>query len=214
MTNKTSVLLVDDHAVVRMGVRTLLDSQEDFQVVGEAASAHDGLSEAKRLKPDIVIMDITLPDISGLEAIGQLKEISPKSRVVVLTMHEDKDYFFRAMQTGAAGYVVKGGDSEDILSALRAVREGGIFLHPLLAKSLVTEYLREGESSQIENLSARESEVLRLIGEGLVNKEIAARLSISITTAQTYRTRIMEKLGLHTVAELTRYAIRKGIIQP
>ena len=211
---KAKVLLVDDHAIVRTGVRALLEAEEDFEVVAEAASGRDALQAAGRLKPDLVLMDITLPDMNGLEAMAQIKQIAPEARVVILTMHEDEDYFFRAVQAGAAGYVVKGGGSENILAALRAVREGGVFLYPALAKSLVAEYLREGESPQVKSLSAREMEVLRLIGEGLVNKEIASRLGISVTTAQTYRTRIMEKLGLHTVAELIRYAIRKGIIRP
>ena len=208
------VLLVDDHAVVRMGVRALLQAEEDFEVVGEAASGNEALQLAERLKPDIILMDITLPDMNGLEAMARIKTIAPEARVVILTMHEDEDYFFRAMQAGAAGYVVKGSASENILTALRAVQQGGVFLYPALAKSLVTEYLRGGEAPQVKSLSAREMEVLRLIGEGLANKEIASRLDISITTAQTHRTRIMEKLGFHTVVELVRYAIRKGIIRP
>ncbi|MBI3954344.1 MAG: response regulator transcription factor [Chloroflexi bacterium] len=211
---KTRVLLVDDHAVFRMGVRALLQGQESFDVVGEAASGHEALAEAKRLQPDIVLMDITLPDMNGLEAMVQIKAGVPATRVVILTMHEDKDYFFRALQAGASGYVVKGGDSENVLAALRAVEGGGVYLYPSLAKSLVTEYVGDTESPQVRGLSARELEVLRFIAEGLTNKEIASRLVLSITTVETYRTRIMEKLGLHTVAELVRYAVRKGIIRP
>jgi len=128
-------------------------------------------------------------------------------------MHEDEDYFFRAVQMGAAGYVVKGGGSDHILAALRAAQSGGVYLHPSLAQSLVTDYLGEQENPLVKNLSERELDVLRLIGDGFVNKEIASQLGISVTTAQTSRTRLMEKLGLHTVAELVRYAIRKGIIR-
>ena len=212
--DKTKVLVVDDHAIVRTGVRSLLDSDDEFSVVGEAASGHDALALAARLKPDVVLMDITLPDMNGLEAMVRIKDTVPDTGVVILTMHEDEDYFFRAIQAGAAGYVVKGGGSENILTALRAVQEGGIFLYPSVAKSLVAEYLQEGDTPAVKSLSERERDVLRLIGDGLVNKEIAARLRISVSTAQTYRSRIMEKLGLHTVAELIRYAIRKGIIRP
>jgi two-component system response regulator NreC len=211
---KTKVLIVDDHAIVRTGVRSLLDSDNEFDVVGEAGSGQDALALAARLKPDVVLMDITLPDMNGLEAMVRIRETVPDTGVVILTMHEDEDYFFRAIQAGAAGYVVKGGGSENILTALRAVREGGIFLCPSVAKSLIAEYLQEGDTPAVRSLSERERDVLRLIGDGLVNKEIAARLGISVSTAQTYRSRIMEKLGLHTVAELIRYAIRKGIIRP
>jgi two-component system response regulator NreC len=211
---KTRVLLVDDHAVVRMGVRALLQGEADFDTVGEAASGREAIQEARRLKPDIVIMDITLPDINGLEAMAQIKAEAPDARVVVLTMHEDKDFFFRALQAGAAGYVVKGGDSDNILAALRAVQGGGIFLDPSLAKFLVSRSLKDDENPQVKDLGARELEVLRLIGDGLTNKEIGSRLGLSVTTIETYRTRIMEKLGFHTVVELVRYAIRKGIIQP
>lgn len=213
MEPKTRILLVDDHSIVRVGVRALLEAEADLEVVGEASSGHEALVEARRLNPDLVLMDITLPDMNGLEAMTKLREVAPRSRVIILTMHEDEDYFFRAIQAGAVGYVVKGGGSDNILAALRAVQHGGVFLYPSLARSLVTEYLGEGDSPQVKSLSTREVEVLRLVGEGLTNKEIASRLGISGTTAQSYRTRIMEKLGLHTVPEIIRYAIRKGIIR-
>lgn len=208
------MLLVDDHAIVRTGVRALLEEEEGIDVVGEAASGHEALTETRRLRPDIVLMDITLPDMNGLEAMTLIKEASPETQVVILTMHEDEDYFFRAIQAGAVGYVVKGGGADQILAAIRAVRDGGVYLYPSLAKALVADHLREQENPLVKSLSDRELEVLRFIGDGLVNKQIASQLGISVTTAQTYRTRIMEKLGLHTVAELIRYAIRKGIIRP
>jgi two-component system response regulator NreC len=214
LTAKTSVLLVDDHSVVRKGVRALLEEEDDFEVVADVGNGQDALREVGRFKPDLVLLDITLPDMNGLEAMSQIKEISPATQVVVLTMHQDEDYFFRAIHAGAVGYVSKGAASEHILAALRAVQDGGVYLHPSLAKSLVTNYLLDQEGPQVGKLSPRELEVLRLIGEGLGNKEIASRLGLSVTTAQTHRTRIMEKVGLHTVAELIRYAIRKGIIRP
>lgn len=211
---KMRVLLVDDHAIVRTGVRALLQAEEDFDVVGEAASGRDALQEVGRLKPDIVLMDITLPDMNGLEAMAQIKKAAPETKVVILTMHEDEDFFFRAIQIGASGYVVKGAGSDQVLAAIRAVQSGGVYLYPSLAKTLVSSYLPTQASSLVKDLSARELEVLRLIGDGLGNKQIASRLNISVATAQTYRTRMMEKLELHTVAELIRYAIRKGIIRP
>lgn len=192
----------------------MLEAEPDFEVAGEAGRGRDAVLEAKRLKPDLVLMDITLPDISGLEAMAQIKAEVPEAKVVILTMHEDEEYFFRAIQAGAAGYVVKGAGADQVLAALRAVQSGGVYLYPVLAKNLVADYLGEQEHPLVKSLSPRELEVLRLIGEGLVNKEIARRLGISVTTAQTHRTRIMEKLGLYTVAELIRYAVRKGIIRP
>ncbi|MBI4336733.1 MAG: response regulator transcription factor [Chloroflexi bacterium] len=210
----TRVLLVDDHAVVRLGVKALLEAEEGFEVVGEASSGREALLEVRRLQPDLVLLDITLPDMNGLETMGQIKAMAPETRVVILTMHEDEEYFFRAIQAGATGYIVKGAGSDQIAAALRAVQGGGVYLYPSLAKTLVAGYLREQENPVVKTLSARELEVLRLIGEGLVNKEIASRLGITVATAQTYRTRIMEKLGLHTVAELIRFAVRKGIIRP
>ncbi len=207
------VLIVDDHAVVRKGVRSLLEDAEGFTVVGEAATGRDALAEVRRLRPDFVLLDITLPDANGLDLIPQITTAAPATKVVVLTMHEGEDYFFRALQAGAVGYVIKAGDAEHILAALRAVLDGGVYLYPSLAKTLVGEHLRDRESSVTADLSPREKDVLRLIAEGMSNKEIAASLSISVTTAQTHRNRIMQKLGLHTSVELVRYAIRRGIIQ-
>jgi two-component system, NarL family, response regulator NreC len=212
--DKTRVLLVDDHAVFRMGTRLLLESDDSFVVIGEADSGQEALVQSRRLRPDLVLMDITLPDMNGLDAMTQIQGIVPGAKVVILTMHEDRDYFFRAIQSGAAGYVVKGSDADHILAALHGVQSGGVYLYPALAKALVTDHFAEQEHGLVRSLSAREVEVLRLIADGLSNKVIASHLGISISTAQTHRTRIMEKLELHTVAELVRYAIRRGIIRP
>ncbi len=211
--SSAKVLIVDDHAVVRKGIRSLLEEAEGFTVVGEAATGRDALAEVRRLRPDFVLLDITLPDANGLDLIPRITTVAPATKVVVLTMHEGEDYFFRALQAGAVGYVIKAGDAEHILAALRAVLDGGVYLYPSLAKTLVGEHLRDRESSVTADLSPREKEVLRLIAEGMSNKEIATSLSISVTTAQTHRNRIMQKLGLHTSVELVRYAIRRGIIQ-
>ncbi|HZW33518.1 MAG TPA: response regulator transcription factor, partial [Isosphaeraceae bacterium] len=213
MTAKT-ILIVDDHAVVRAGIRALLNDVPDLTVIGEAATAREALDLTRLLRPDFVLLDITLPDGSGLDLIPSLVTTAPGVRIIVLTMHEGEEYFFQALRAGAAGYVVKSGDAEHILAALRAVLEGGVYLYPTLARTLVGRHLREQGDRAPPDLSPREQEVLRLIAEGLSNKEIAARLSISVTTAQTHRNRIMEKLGLHTAVELVRYAIRAGLIRP
>ncbi|MBX6772863.1 MAG: response regulator transcription factor [Chloroflexi bacterium] len=213
MTAKT-ILIVDDHAVVRAGIRALLNDVPDFTVVGEAATAREARELTRLLRPDFVLLDITLPDGSGLDLIPALVAAVPGIRIIVLTMHEGEEYFFQALRAGAAGYVVKSGDAEHILAALRAVLEGGVYLYPTLARTLVGRHLQEQGGRAPPDLSPREQEVLRLIAEGLSNKEIAARLSISVTTAQTHRNRIMEKLGLHTAVELVRYAIRAGLIRP
>ena len=211
--DKKKVLIVDDHAVVRKGVRALLEDAEDFTVVGDVSTGRDAIATVRLLRPDFVLLDITLPDANGLDLIPQIATANPDSKVVVLTMHEGQDYFFRALQAGAAGYVIKAGDAEHILAALHAVLENGVYLYPSLAKTLVGEHLRERDAPS-EDLSPRETDVLRLIADGLSNKEIATKLSISVTTAQTHRNRIMQKLGLHTSVELVRYAIRRGIIHP
>ena len=211
---KSRVLLVDDHAVVRTGVKTLLESDSGFEVVGEAANGLEAIREVRRLRPEFVILDISMPGVTGLEIMGEIRDSSPETRIVVLTMHEDEDYFFSAIKAGADGYVVKGAGLDQILLALNAAQEGGVYLHPALAKSLVSEQMSGQGGNTVKALSARELDVLKLIADGFVNKEIAARLNISVSTTQTYRTRIMEKLGLHSVAELIRYAIRKGIIKP
>jgi len=206
------LLLVDDHAVVRAGIRALLNAAADFVVVGEAGTGGEALAEARRLQPDFILLDLTLPDGNGLDLLPRLQLAAPGAKVIVLTMHEGEDYFFRALQGGAVGYVIKSGDPEHILAALRAVLDGGVYLYPSLAKSLVGQHLHGAPKPVGSDLSPRELEVLRLIAEGKSNKEIAATLSISVTTAQTHRNRIMEKVGLHTAAELVRYAIRRGII--
>ncbi|MBI4305152.1 MAG: response regulator transcription factor, partial [Chloroflexi bacterium] len=143
---RNTVLLIDDHEIVRTGVRALLEAEDVFEVVGEAANAAEAVLEARRLSPDFVLMDITLPDVSGLEVLARIKETAPNAQVIVLTMHDDEDYFFRAIQAGAAGYVVKGAGSDQILAALRAVQNGGVYLHPTLARALVADHLRERDS--------------------------------------------------------------------
>lgn len=213
------LLLVDDHAVIRTGLRMLLESQRDMLIVGEAATGMEALELAERLKPDIIVMDITLPDVSGIEVTRRLKRQQPETAIVALTIHEDEQYFFEMLQAGAAGYVPKRAAPEDLIHAIRAAHSGEIYLYPSLAKALVSDFLSrsadEPEQSALgESLTPREAEVLELLAEGLSNEEIADRLVISRHTVARHRENLMRKLRLHNRSELVKYAIRKGMIAP
>jgi two-component system response regulator NreC len=210
------LLLVDDHEVVRTGLRMLLENQSDLVILGEASSGEEAIQLAGQLLPDVVIMDITLPDLSGIEATRRLKAKHPQIAVVALTIHEDEQYFFEMLQAGASGYVPKRAAPEDLISAIRAAHAGEIYLYPSLAKALVSDYLgrshTEQEEEKLENLTPREQEVLELLTEGLSNEEIADRLVISRHTVARHRENLMRKLDLHSRSELVKYAIRKGLI--
>lgn len=212
------ILLVDDHAVVRLGLRMLLESERDVEIVGEAESASDGLNQAVRLKPDVILMDIGLPDISGIDATRNLKQVLPESAVVALTIHEDEEYFFKMLEAGASGYVPKRAAPDELLTAIRSAASGEVYLYPSMAKLLVKDFL--GQQSQqdsedaVNNLTSRENEVLALLADGLTNAEIGEELNISPKTVARHRENIMSKLNLHSRTELVKYAIRKGIIEP
>jgi len=215
--SKIHILIADDHSIVREGVRMILDGQEDFDVVGEASTGREALEQARRLKPDVVVMDISMPDMTGIEATAKIRSELPNTQVMGLTMHEDESYVFELLKAGAAGYVLKRAAAEDLVSAVRAAHQGEAFLYPTVAKMVVQDFLQRTTShdkSALDGLTDREREVLTLIAEGLTNQEIAGRLYISIKTVQTHRAHIMEKLNLHDRTELVRYAIRKGLIQP
>jgi len=211
-----NLLLVDDHAVVRTGLSMLLEGQEDMEISGEASSGAEALDLAAKVNFDVIIMDITLPDISGIEATRQLKQAHPETAVVALTIHEDEQYFFEMLQAGASGYVPKSAAPEDLITAIRTAYSGQIYLYPSLAKALVKDYLNRAKTEAIEEpieeLTPREQEVLELLAEGFSNEEISEKLMISKHTVARHRENLMRKLGLHTRSELVRYAIRKGII--
>jgi two-component system response regulator NreC len=215
-SKKTAVLLADDHAVFREGVRVLLEAQGDIEIVGEAATGEEAVDRARRLKPDIVVMDITMPGTNGLDATREIRMEDPCPQVLILTMHGEDDFFFRALEVGASGYILKEAASTDLVRAIEAVAGGGVFLYPSLAAKLVDDYLaRVGtgeEKATFESLSPRQREILQLIGVGLTNQEIAGRLSLSIHTVQAHRGHIMDKLGLHTRAQLVAYAARIGLL--
>lgn len=212
---KIEVLIVDDHAVLRAGLRTLLNLQPDIEVVGEASEGADALEKVKRFQPDVVLMDISLPDMEGLEVTADLKKKHPNVQVIILTMHEDQHYLYQALKAGASGYVVKRAADTELIEAIRAAYRGDAFLHPSMAKVVVKDYLERSSKEQEEKkeLSDREEEVLRLIAEGQTYKEMAIFLKVSTKTIETYRERIKVKLGLATRAELVRYALDKGLLR-
>ena len=211
------VLIAEDHAIVREGVRLILQAQPDIEVVGEATTGREAIALATRLRPDVVCMDVSMPDLDGLLATRRIVEECRGTAVLALTVHESDEYFFQMLKAGASGYVLKGAGSEDLLAALRTVAQGGVFLHPTVAKKLVTDYLSRTHAGEppehLHDLTAREREVLALIGQGLSNKDIAERLVVSLSTVQTHCAHILEKLGLNNRTELIRYAIRRGLIE-
>lgn len=213
----TRLLLVDDHAVVRSGLRMLLENEPDMQIIGEAGSASEALQAVERLQPDVILLDIGLPDISGIEVARQVKQRSPATAIVALTIHEDEEYFFKMLEAGAVGYVPKRAAPEELIQAIQAAASGEVYLYPSLAKLLVKDFLTsEGgarSARALDGLTDREQEVLALLAEGEGNPEIADRLGISPKTVSRHRENIMRKLNLHSRSELVKYAIRKGIIQ-
>lgn len=204
------VLIVDDHTILREGIRSLLERESDIEVVGEAADGEEAVAKAAELKPDVVLMDIGMPKMNGIEATRKIRLQHPNIKVLILSMHDDEEYVRPIMQAGASGFVLKRSATTDLVVALRAAFQG----HTVLAPGLAEVAFSEGTLSKqdYDGLTERELEVLRLIAEGLTNQQIADRLVISIKTVQAHRANIMEKLGLHDAVELTKYAIRKGII--
>ena len=215
----TRILLVDDHAVVRGGLKMLLAADPELEIVGEAETGGEGARLAAELRPDVVLMDISMPDMNGIEATRRIKANNPEIAVLALTMHEDDQYFFEMLSAGASGYVPKRAAPNELISAIHAIRNGGMFLFPSLARSLVQDFLQRREHggsahgrAGFEELTEREREVLTLIAEGRSNQDIADALVISIKTVNRHRENIMAKLNLHTRVELVRYAIEKGLI--
>ncbi len=213
---KIKILLVDDHAVIRSGLRMLLEAQDDITIVGEAESGQQAITQVRELKPDIVLMDIKMPDMNGISATEVIKSEFPETAVLALTMYEDDQYFFEMLKAGASGYIPKRAAPDDLVSAIRIVSEGDVFLYPSLATRLVQDYLKRVESGEQlihDDLTPREREVLELIAEGLTNAEIAQELTISIKTVDRHRENIMRKLDLHSGIALVKYAIKIGLIE-
>jgi two-component system, NarL family, response regulator NreC len=215
--NRVRVLIVDDHALVRAGLRMLLSADPDMDIVGEAGDGSQALRMTRELNPDVVLMDISMPDMNGIEATRRIKAMYPGVAVLALTMHEDDQYFFEMLAAGASGYVPKRAAPNDLVSAIYAVKNGGVFLFPSVARLLVKDYLQRvgdegGAGRPFDALTDREREVLICIAQGETNQQIADRLSISIKTVNRHRENIMGKLNLHSRVELVHYAIEKGLI--
>lgn len=210
------VLLAEDHTIVRKGIRSLLDAEATIEVIGEAENGREAVEKTEELLPDIVVMDHTMPLLNGLEATRQIRERLPDVKVLILTMHTNEEYIFEFLQAGAMGYLVKQSAPTDLVAALSAIAQGQFYLSPAISKSVVEEYLRQGVASgrgeTPAQLTSREREVLQLVAEGYSNREIAEQLHISVKTVGVHRLNIMQKLDLHSPTELTKYAIRKGII--
>lgn len=213
--SKIRLLLVDDHQIVRAGLRMLFMAENDLEIVGEVGSAEEALQAVHKVEPDVVLMDVALPGVSGIEATRRIKDAKPDVAVLALTMHEDEQYFFEMLNAGASGYMPKGAAPDDLVSAIRVVNQGNVYLYPTLAKLLVKDFLeRSGSDSErvADVLTPREREVLTYIAEGYTNRETAEALTISHKTVDRHRENIMRKLNLHSRVELVKYAIEKGLI--
>ncbi len=208
-----SVMLADDHAVVRDGLRALLEAGNDLQVVGVAGNGREAVAEALRLRPDIVIMDIAMPELDGVEATRRIIERSPETRVLILSMYLSAEHIYRALQAGAQGYVLKESAGEEVVEAIRALRAGKRYLSHRITETVIDDYLREGTNvSPLDSLSLRERDVLQLVVEGRTNAAIAQALSLSPKTVETYRARIMKKLKVRDTVELVKFSMRHGLI--
>jgi two-component system response regulator NreC len=210
------LLLVDDHAVVRSGLRLLLENEPDFEIVGETGTAHEAITLANQLRPDVILMDIGLPDMTGINATQLIKAAQPQIAIVALTIHEDQEYFFKMLHAGASGYIPKRAAPEELLTAVQNAATGEVYLYPSLAKLLVRDLLTHNQTTTLlaaEPLTERESEVLTYLAEGAGNGQIATALAISPKTVARHHENTMLKLGLHSRAELVKCAIRHGIIQ-
>ncbi|MGB8656189.1 MAG: response regulator transcription factor [Candidatus Zixiibacteriota bacterium] len=213
---KVRLLVADDHKIFRQGIKKLLEEEPDLQVVGEAADGRDVVKKAIELKPDIVLMDIAMANLNGLEATRQIKKALPDMRVIMLTMHKNEEYVLQSFQAGASGYILKEGAVEELVSAIRSIHQDKSFLSPTISKTLIDAYLRKSETGKTETpfdlLTDREREVLQLIAEGYTNREVAKSLFISVKTVEAHRAHIMQKLNIHDIAKLVKYAIQKGLV--
>src|SRR5579872_4675417 len=205
------ILLADDHAMVRQGFRLILASQPDMEIVGEAGNGRETLDMAEKLKPDLVVMDVAMPELNGIEATRRLIASSPRTRVLALSMHKDSVYVREILRAGARGYLLKESIDSDLVNAVRAVAKGDGYLSPGVSDAVLSDY-RQHVTNPLDLLTSREREVLQLIAEGKTNKEIATSLSLSVYTVDAHRGKIMEKLNLHSTGELVRFAVRNGLI--
>jgi DNA-binding NarL/FixJ family response regulator len=207
------VLLADDHAMVRQGIKALIEGEQGLQVICEANHGRDAVGLASAEKPDVAVLDMSMPIMNGLDAAAEIRRVSPKTRTIMLTFHEEDQYVTTALQAGIRGYVLKSQESPDLINAIRQVHNGQVYLSPGVSRAVVDAFLSKTEFD-CDHLSARERQVVQLIGEGKSTKEIAGILGISIKTVESHRGRLMGKLGIHEIASLVRYAIRNGLVEP
>jgi DNA-binding NarL/FixJ family response regulator len=216
MPSQIRILLVDDHAVLRAGLRALLEAESDFLVVGEAATGEEGVMKVPQLRPDVVVMDLSMPGMGGLEAVRQIAALETSTRVLVLTMHGEDEHLLPVLEAGGSGYVTKASADEELIEAIRTVARGDVFLYPSGARLLLRglkDKAEPGEDDPVSKLTDREREVLGFTVEGFSSSEIGKKLFISPKTVDTYRARIMEKLGLHHRSELVRFALKQGLLK-
>lgn len=221
--DKIRVMLVDDHDVVRSGLKSLLGMDEELEIIGEAANGAEAIQRVPELNPDVVVMDISMPVMDGMEATRRIRSLYPDCKILTLTVHEDKQYFFEMLAAGAKGYITKQAAAEDLVAAIKAVATGNVYLQPALARWLLEDYQRinkngvgpgeqDMQSADLDSLSKRELQILELVAEGLTSPEIAQKLDLSPKTVSRHRERIMNKLNLHSTTELVKFAIRTGLI--
>ena len=210
------ILLVDDHTIVRQGLKALLEAQSGFIIVGEAENGREAVKKAQELNPDIVIMDIAMPVLNGLEATRQIKRALPDTSVLALTMYNDEEYVFQILKSGASGYLIKETAANELIAAILSIKSGNPFFSPSISRKIMESYLNEDEDKkgkgETDKLTNREKEVLQLIAEGYTNNEIASLMGISVKTVETHRAHVMSKLNIHDVAGLIKYAIKKGLV--
>jgi two-component system response regulator NreC len=217
MNSVTRVLLADDHAVLRAGLRLLLTGTKEYEIVGEASSGSETLTLAEQLQPDLILLDLSMPALGGLEALPTLRKLVPSARILILTMHDDPQYLRQALKYGASGYVLKKAADAELLSAMCSVLRGEVYVHPSMTRVLLEDILPEAKSSSPDlswaSLSQREQEVLKMVALGHTSAEIADQLNLSAKTVETYRARGMEKLGLRTRAALVKFVLQEGLIK-
>ncbi len=210
--NKIKLLLVDDHAIMRDGIRALLSLHDDIEIVGEASEGREAVEKAQELAPDVIIMDIAMPGMDGLEATRRIIKKSPKVKVLVLTQHDNREYILSAIKAGIVGYVPKRALSSELILAIHTVYQGDSYLYPSAASAVIGGYLNQAEEEPYDRLTAREREILQLIAEGYTSREIAGMLFLSLKTVLGHRTKIMDKLDIHNRTKLIKYAMRKGLV--
>jgi two-component system, NarL family, response regulator NreC len=205
------ILLADDHALVRQGFRMILEAQPDMEIVGQAGNGREAVELAGQLHPDVAVVDVAMPELNGIEATRRIGQISPRTRVLALSMHKDSVYVREILRAGARGYLLKDSGDADLVAAVRAVAKGDGYISPSVSDAVLSDYRRH-VSDPLDLLTSREREVLQMIAEGKTNKEIAASLNLSVYTVEAHRGRVMEKLNLHSTGELVRFALRNGLI--